>query len=379
MRFKTFPIFLAFFAMGFGDVVGTLVGFATSQFEISKGMAGLLPFVGLIMFGILSVPAGVLADKKGKKFIIILGLIIAFIGLIIPVISISKYIFLLIAILLLGSGMTILQVGGNPIMRDVSAPGKYSRNLTFAQFIKAIGSLSGPLLATWFIAIGFVWNGIFPVYAAVVLIAMLSIAILKIQEQVDEKKERASLTSSFVLLKNPYIFSMVFGLFLYVGAEVGMNSWIATYLSDIYDLDIKSIATLGIGFFFFALMIGRLLGSVILNWLSAKKFFLITSILACIGIMGLFVGIQTVAICCIFLIGLSFGNIFPLVFSILIEEMPDKSNELSGLMCMAIVGGAIMPLIMGLIADNSIMASFLVPLISLIFILITAVTSLKKN
>jgi FHS family L-fucose permease-like MFS transporter len=377
MRFKTLPIFLSFFVMGFGDVVGTLVGFARHQYALSAAMAGLLPFLGFIAYGILSVPTGVMADRLGRKFVLLTGLTLTLAGFLVPEISISRYVFLLVAILLVGSGITMMQVAGNPIMRDVSAENRYARNLTFAQFIKALGSLSGPLLTAWVVA---QWTRLFPLYVAVIVTAIASLALLPVTEKKAESAGRATLSASFALLKDSYVLAMVFGLFLYVGAEVGMNSWIATYLSTQFGFDIRSWATVGIGVFFFALMVGRALASLVLNWLEAKKFFLMTSVIACIGILGLFLHINAaVAVGSILLIGVAFASVFPLIFSILIESLPHKSNELSGLMCMAIVGGSIMPLIMGVIADHSLMASFLVPLASLAFITGTAVVSLRRK
>ena len=378
MRFKTLPVFLSFLVMGFGDVVGTLVGFAREQYALSATMAGLLPFLGFIAYGVLSVPTGVVADRKGKKLVLLTGLCVTLVGFWIPVISLERYAFLLLAILLVGSGITIMQVAGNPMMRDVSAPNKYSRNLTFAQFIKAIGSLSGPILTAFVVSR---WTGLFPLYLAIIAVTAAGVSLLRVTERKEQGASRASLAQSFGLLKDRYVLAMVFGLFLYVGAEVGMNSWIATYLSTQFGFDIKSWATLGIGVFFFALMVGRALASIVLNWISAKTFFLGTSILACIGIGGLFLQInQWVAMACILVVGLSFASIFPLVFSILIDALPQKSNELSGLMCMAIVGGAFMPLLMGVIADatHSPMTGFLVPLASLVFIVGTAVVTVRR-
>ena len=87
MKAKTLPIFLAFLCMGFGDVVGPLVGLVKDSFQVSNFQAQFMAFSGFIMFGILSVPMGVLQDKKGKKFIMNLGLVIAFIGLLIPIVN----------------------------------------------------------------------------------------------------------------------------------------------------------------------------------------------------------------------------------------------------------------------------------------------------
>ena len=381
MKLKTLPIFLAFFVMGFGDAVGTLVAFAVREFNISKGLAGLLPFFGLVAYALFSVPVGVLADRKGKKFVLILGLLIVLAGEVLPVVTISKYFYLVFAIFLIGSGITVLQVAGNPIMREVSDSGMYPRNLTFAQFIKSIGSNTAPYVVPLVVSMGMVWTRIFSIYAGVVFVTLMAVLLLKIHEtQETNGKTPVSLGSSFGLLKEPFVFLMVLGIFLYVGAEVGLNSWIASYLKESFALDIEKMATLGIGFFLTALAVGRLLGSVILSFTSAKKFFVASSLLAILAILGLFFPVKHVAIACVFLAGLAFANIFPLIFSILIDSKPEKSGELSGLLCMAICGGAVIPYLMGVIADRySVLASFTLPLLSFVFISYLAFKALRMG
>ncbi len=378
-KINVFAVFLVFFVMGFGDVVGTLVSFAEKEFSLSSTMSGLLPFCGFIAFGLLSVPAGILQARKGKKFVLVLGLGIVLIGLLIPVIDISRYIFLLIAILLIGSGMAILQVAGNPMMKDVSAEGKYARNLSFAQFIKAIGSNTGPYVTPLIISLGFVWHSIFPIFFSVVLVTFIGIIMLKTSEEISEEGATASVSSCLKLLGDPYVLIMTLGIFFYVGAEVGISSRVAGYLEKAHNYDINSMATLGIGFFFLALMVGRLLGSAILNWIEAKKFFVITSIISIAGLAGIMLGTKTVVLASIFVTGFGFANIFPLIFSILIEYKPERSNELSGLLVMAIVGGAVMPLLMGVVADTfDIRTSFVVPLLSMLFIGVISLYSKKR-
>ncbi len=316
---KTFPIFIVFFIMGFGDAVGTLVGFVQEEFSISPFMAGLLPFFGFLAFGIFSVPFGIMGGRKGKKYVLIFALILVTIGELIPVISVASYAYVLGAIFLIGVGMTALQVAGNPIMRDVSPSGMFSRNLTFAQFIKSIGSNTAPYLVPLVVAIGLAkWTGIFTIYAIVAGITLLIVFTMKIEETEQEEPDNTvSIRSSFALLKEPFVLMMVLGIFFYVGAEVGLNSWIATFLTDRFGFDLKSMATLGIGFFLTALAIGRLMGSIVLNFLTPQKFFLYTSILGVVGILGMFTGSQTLVLISIFIAGLAFGNIFPLIFSIL--------------------------------------------------------------
>jgi MFS transporter, FHS family, L-fucose permease len=371
--FKSLPIFLAFLCMGFGDVVGPLTSQLQSDYHLSNTAAGLVTFMGFIMFGLLPVPMALFQDKKGKKYVLLLGLIAAFLGLILPIIgNYSSFILLLGALLLLGTGATMLQVAGNPIMRDVSPEGKYSRNLSFGQFVKAIASLSGALIPLIAIKFNRDWRLLFPVYSIILAITIIYLFTVKIEEKKNAGASPASLSSCFGLLSNKYIAFMVLGIFLYVGAEVCMSAKLPNFLEHKFNFDIKQMGLFGTLFFFLALMAGRFLGGVVLNWLQPKKFLVITSLLSIVGITGLFIvpseffGFVSIAI-----IGLGFANIFPLIFSITVDAFPERTNEISGLMITAIIGGALIPILFGAVADAvSLMTGFIVPLVCIIYILL---------
>lgn len=390
--FKTVPIYLAFLCMGFGDVVGPLVSLVKDSFDVSNFQAQLMTFSGFIMFGILSIPIGLLQDKKGKKYIMNLGLIIAFIGLIIPVINgmygpaielssagHGKYYVLLFSILLLGAGATTLQVVGNPIMRDVSPEGQYSSNLSFAQSVKAIGSSLGFLLPP--IAVQFFnldWTLLFPIYSFLILINLLLFNAVGFEEKIKDSEKAATLKSCFSLLANPYVLTMVLAIFLYVGAEVSMSSGVPILMKEKFGI-MKFGLWVTWGLFFLPILIGRFTGGLILRVLAPKKFLVITVIISLVGLILLFLGLEILTFTGIVLTGLGFANIFPLIFSITVDKMPERSNELSGLMVTAIVGGAILPPIMGFIADKTtILIGFAVPLLAIFYIFIVALKS-RKN
>ncbi len=370
---KSTPIFLAFLVMGFGDVSGPLTSQLQTDFSLSNFQAGLVTFMGFIMFGLLSIPMGLYQDRKGRKYILMLGLLAALIGMILPMIGrYESFILILGGLLFLGTGATMLQVAGNPIMRDVSPEGKYSRNLSFGQFVKAIGSLSGsfiPILAAryW----GLDWKILFPIYGSVILLVIVVLAFTKIEELADKEKP-ATLKSCFGLLRNPFVLLMVIGIFLYVGSEVSMSAKLPNFLEEKFGYDIKEKGLFGTLFFFISLMTGRFLGGVILNWFSPRRFLVITSILSILGVLGLYIAnSQVMAFGFIFIIGLGFANIFPLIFSITVDAMPDRSNEISGLMVTAIIGGAFIPVLFGGVADLlGLMAGFAVPGLCMIYILL---------
>ncbi|QOY91341.1 MFS transporter [Paludibaculum fermentans] len=378
MRLRTMPVFLAFLAMGFADAVGPFVSLAKNEFQLSNSVASLIPFVGFSMFGLLSVPVGLLQDKKGKKFVLMMGLLVALLGLLNASIGLGSFAQFLVTVMLVGAGAAILQVAGNPIMRDVSEEGKYARNLSLGQFIKAIGSLSGPMIpviaAKYF---GADWKVIFLVYTGALILTILAVAPMKVEEKKAEHKA-ATLASCLALLKNGYALAMVGAIFVYVGAEVSVSAGIPLFLKERFGLEIAKVGLLGTGLFFTALTVGRFSGGVILNWMSPRKFFLVTCGISILGLLGLFIPDQNIAVASFFLTGIGFANIFPLVFAIAVESMPSHVNELSGLMVTAIVGAAFVPPLTGLVADGStVQLSFLVPLACVLYITWAALMNLK--
>ena len=380
MRLQTLPVFLAFLAMGFGDAVGPFVGLAKNEFQLSNTVASLIPLVGFSMFGLLSVPVGLLQDKRGKKFVLLMGLTVALVGLLNASFGLDSFGRFLVTVLLLGAGAAMLQVAGNPIMRDVSEEGKYARNLALGQFVKAIGSLSGPMIPV--IAarcFGASWKVIFPVYSVALLLSVLAVGALRVDEKRAERPA-ATLASCLSLLKNRYVLAMVGAIFLYVGAEVCMSAGIPLLLKERFASDISREGLLGTGLFFTALIIGRFSGGVVLNWIAPRRFFLATCLLSVIGLLMLWAPNPAVAALAMFLVGLGFANIFPLVFSIAVESMPERANELSGLMVTAIVGGAFVPPLMGMLADRaSVQLSFVVPLIAILYVTWVAVTNQSSD
>ncbi len=378
MKLRTLPVFLAFLAMGFGDAVGPFVGLARDEFHLSNAVAALIPFVGFSMFGLLSVPVGVLQDRRGKKFVLMMGLLVAFAGLMNASFGLTTFTRFLLTILLLGSGAAILQVAGNPIMRDVSDEGRFARNLTLGQFVKAIGSLSGaviPVVAARYFGAG--WGVIFPVYAVAIALTIVAVATLKVTEQKPDRPA-ATLGSCLRLLGNPYVLSMVAAIFCYVGAEVSVSAGIPLLLKDRFAIDINREGLLGTGLFFTALTIGRFSGSVILTWMAPRRFLIVTCLLSLAGFLGLFLPSSSLALASFFVVGLGFANIFPLVFSIAVEKMPTHTNELSGLMVTAIVGGAFLPPLMGSVADRtSVQMGFIVPIAALAYITWVAFANLS--
>jgi len=374
---KVLPVLMASLLMGFADIIGVATGYIKKDFGLGDDLAQLIPFMALVWFFLLAVPAGILQDKYGKRKMLNVGMGFIGTGMLVPFLHYS-FPVMLFAMILMGIGNTIVQVSANPLLMDVVPSERFSSFMSLSQFIKAITSLLGPIIAT-FVAIQFGnWKLVFAIYAITSFLAVLWLFFTKIEESKGREKA-ATFKSCFSLLNKRFVILMTLGIFALVGADVGMNTNIANYLQTSFGLTLEK-ATLGISIYFAALMISRFLGAVLLNWIDARKFLVATAALALLSVLVMiFAPSVMIARIAIFMVGLASGNLFPLIFAITLEKMPDRANEISGLMIMAISGGAIIPPLMGVMSANiGMIASLLVLVACMLYILGASMYSLKK-
>ena len=365
---KIFPVFLTFIVMGFVDIVGVSTGYVQKDFELSDTLAQFIPFMVFIWFFVFSIPVGVLQDKIGKKRMMNIGLLVTFVGLLIPFIYYS-FISVLIAFIGIGIGNTIVQVAANPLLQEVVSKKKLSSFLSLSQFVKAITSLLGPIVAT-FAALKYGdWKWVLIVYAVVTLLSILWLSSIKIEEKI-KSEIPVSFSSCIKLLTNKFVLAMVIAIFFIVGADVGMNSNIQSFLMKLHGFSLEK-ASYGISIYFTALMVSRFVGAILLQFLKPIFFLVSTTILALAGILLIiFSTTGIMAQVAIFIVGLGAGNLFPLIFSIAINGMPSRSNEISGLLVMAIVGGALVPPLMGVVSTSTgIIGSLIILALCFIFLL----------
>jgi MFS transporter, FHS family, L-fucose permease len=375
---KTLPVFMAFIVMGFVDIVGVATGYIKKDFGLTDSLAQLIPSMALFWFFVLSVPSGILQDKFGKRNMLSLGMLLTVLGMLVPFISYT-FPMMLGAFVIMGIGNTIVQVAANPLLQDVTPSEKFSSYMSLSQFIKASSSLLGPVITTIMAVQTGNWKLVFAVYAITSLAATLWLFFTKIEES-KPTQEPATFKSCFGLLRNRFIAIMAGGIFVLVGIDVAMNSNIANYLQNVYGLTLEK-ASLGISLYFTALMIGRFLGAILLNWFSPQKFLAGTAIIALVSLVVLLVAPSLpVARIAIFMAGLGSANLFPLIFAITLGKFPGRGNEISGLMVMAISGGAFIPPVMGLIsAGYGAVASFGLLVAGMVYMVYTGIYAIVKG
>lgn len=351
---KLLPIMLSFFAMGFVDLVGIASNYVKADLNLSDYQANVFPSLVFFWFLIFSVPTGMLMNKIGRKNTVTISLVVTLLSMLMPVFDDSYYV-MLISFSLLGIGNAIMQTSLNPLMSNLISGDKLASNLTFGQFVKAIASFLAPYLAMWgathsIPTFGLSWRILFPVYMVFAIIAILMLTVTPIERETELKKA-TTIKECFALLVNPFVLLSFIGIMCHVGIDVGTNTTAPKILMErtFFNIDQAAFAT---SLYFIFRTIGCLLGSVLLRNISSKMFFLMSVTMMLCGMAGLVFASSVIMIySCIALIGFGNSNIFPIIFSQALLSMPEKQNEVSGLMIMGLFGGTVFPLAMGLASD----------------------------
>lgn len=350
-KFAVLPVMFGFFIMGFVDIVGVATSYVKADFAgMDDKVSGLISLSCFLWFLILSIPTGMLMNRIGRKKTVVVSFGITALAMLIPVLK-YDFAFVLVAFAMLGIGNTMLQVALNPLVTNVVSAEKLTGTITLGQFIKAMSSFLGPILAAMFAGSVWGWKAIFPVYAAVTLLAMAWLAVSPIQEQLIEKSE-ITFARTFSLLRDKYIVLFFIGILVLVGVDVGMGVTFPKLLQERCSLPLEK-AGMGNSVYFLARTVGAFLGGVVLMRFSASKFFTASSCLALVSLVGLiFSRNLTMILFFVALFGLGYANLFSIIFSLSMQKMPQKTNEVSALLIVGVSGGAVLPPLLGVITDT---------------------------
>ena len=343
------PVLLSFFVMSACDLVGIGVDNVKADLNLNNTLSQLIPLAVFAWFFLLSVPIGLLQDRMGKRNMLTIGILLTAIGLFLPYFTYS-FLMVMIGFGLLGIGNTIIQVSANPLLIDVVPEERASSFLSFSQFVKSVGSMVAPYLTTFFIVRFGNWKLTLLTFGVISLLSASWLISIKIPESLLNEK-KATFRSCFKLLEIKYVVFMVLAIFFVVGIDVGINATSGQFLLIKIHTSVET-AQEGRSLYFFGKMLGTFIGTFLLIRFSSSKFLLASSIATFLtALLFIFSFSPLFAQIIMFLIGLSASNIFPLIFSLTVKEYPERANEISGLMIMAVSGGAIIPFIVGVIAD----------------------------
>lgn len=350
---KLIPVMLAFFAMGFVDLVGIASNYVKADLNLTDSQANIFPSLVFFWFLIFSVPTGILMNRIGRKKTVLLSLLVTFVSLLLPVFG-DSYDIMLCSFSLLGIGNALMQTSLNPLLSNIITGDKLASSLTFGQFVKAIASFLAPYIAMWgatqaMPTFGLGWRVLFPVYMVIAVIAIIWLGATPIEE---EKPDKASgFAACFGLLGKPFILLCFLGIMCHVGIDVGTNTTAPKILMERLEMTLEE-AGFATSLYFIFRTLGCFSGAIILQKFSSRSFFLLSVCCMLLAMIGLFVSDQLAVIyTAIALVGFGNSNVFSIIFSQALLSEPEKKNEISGLMIMGLFGGTVFPLLMGVASD----------------------------
>ena len=343
------PVMFAFFVMGFVDMVGTATNYVKADFALSDTMANFLPSMVFLWFFLLSVPTGLLMNRIGKRKTVLLSLAVTALALILPMFA-YNYPVLLASFCLLGIGNTLMQVSLNPLASCIVSGEKFASTLTFGQFIKAIASFIAPIIASWASLHFGNWRLLYPVFLVFGVIATAYLWFTRIEEEIPKDKS-SGFIQCLKLLGDSSVLLLFLGIVAHVGIDVGVNTCAPKIIMERLALPLEK-AGIATSIYFLFRTLGCLSGSFILARFPLKKFFAVSVACMVLAMIGLFVCKSLIGIyVAIALVGFGNSNIFSMVFSRALYYLPERGNEMSGLMIMGLIGGTIFPLLMGVLSD----------------------------
>ena len=353
-KLQLIPVMLCFFAMGFVDLVGIASNYVQADLGLSDASANIFPSLVFFWFLIFSVPTGMLMNRIGRKNTVLLSLAVTAVSLLLPVFG-ESYGLMLVSFSLLGIGNALMQTSLNPLITNIIKGESLASTMTFGQFVKAIASFMAPYIAMWgataaMPSFGLGWRVLFPVYMAIGIIASIVLLVTPIKRE-ETPDKASSFAECFKLLGKPIVLLSFLGIMCHVGIDVGTNTTAPKLLMERVGMSLNE-AGFATSLYFIFRTVGCLTGSFILSKFSHRKFFLFSIILMALAMCGMFFGTsKAVLYAAIALVGYGNSNIFSIVFSQAILSVPEKQNEVSGLMIMGLFGGTIFPLLMGFASD----------------------------
>lgn len=354
-------VMLCFFAMGFVDLVGIASNFVKKDLGLNDATANIFPSLVFFWFLIFSVPTGVLMNKIGRKKTVLLSLIVTVASLLLPLFG-ESFGLMLVSFSLLGIGNALMQTSLNPLVATVVRGGHLASTLTFGQFVKAIASFMAPYIAAWgatqaIPSFGLGWRVLFPIYMIIGIAASLFLLSTPIEEEGPAFAGETSPTvgkqfaACFRLLGKPIVLLSFVGIMCHVGIDVGTNTTAPKILIERLGMTLND-AAFATSLYFIFRTLGCLTGSFFLRVVNNRLFFVISITMMALSMCGLFFGTtKLILYIAIALVGYGNSNVFSLVFAQALQSVPDKQNEVSGLMIMGLFGGTIFPLLMGFASD----------------------------
>lgn len=364
-------VLLVFFVISFlTNILGALNPGIKASFNLEFSSLGFMTLAFFSAYGVMSIPSGMLVEKYKEKRIMLLGFTLATLGAFLFAIF-PTFIVFLVSLFMIGTGMAMLQVAINPLLREAGGEEHFAFYSVLAQLFFGAAGVAGPYLFSYLVEnIGtanqgklielltsltpkdMTWVSIYWIFAVIAFLMVLIIVAVKFPDVKRKEDEKAGdWTTVKMLFKNKTVLSFFIGIFCYVGFEQGVSFWISQFLETYHGVNPDVAGAAAVGNFWGLLTVGCFLGLILLKFFDSKRILLTFSFLAFISLsLGLF-GSKAVALIAFPMVGFFASVMWSIIFSLALNSMKSHHGSIAGILCTGIVGGAIAPFIVGGLSD----------------------------
>lgn len=367
-------VLLTFFVVSFlTNILGPLIPDVIHGFHVSLTDAALLPFSFFIAYGILSVPVGFLVELWGEKKVMVVSFAVALAGSLFFAILPGYHVFI-VSLFLIGGSMAALQVAINPLLRVAGGEEHFAFNAAFAQLVFGAASFVSPQLYSyvvlhlghstdkenaflsilkWLVPAGLPWVSMYWIFSGVIILMLVALTASKFPKVDRTEEEQAGTASMYShLLKKPAVLLFFVSVFMYVGSEQGTADWISEFLSQYHGYDPHTAGATAVAWFWGLLTAGCVLGMLLLKLFDSRKVLLGFSLGALASLTVALFGSGAAAKLAFPLTGFFASVMWPIIISLGLNSVAEYHGPLAGILCAGIMGGAIVPLIVGRIGDS---------------------------
>lgn len=365
---------LTFFVISFlTNILGSITPDIIKGFHLSLTLVALLPFAFFIAYGVVSIPTGMLVEKYKEKKIMITGFVVAFFGTLLLAL-IPNYLTAVISLFLIGSGMAMLQVVINPLLRTSGGEEHYSFNSVLAQLVFGVASFLSPGVYSYFVLhlnnsdnvkgsfldvfSSFVpenlpWISLYWVFAVLCLLMILVILFSKFPKvELNTDEKAGALQTHIMLFKKPAVILFFIGIFCYVGTEQGVANWISQFLYTYHGYDPQTKGTDAVAYFWGLMTAGGVLGLFLLKIMDQRKVLISFTLLALVCLSLALFAAAKISFIAFPLVGFFASVMYPGIFSLALNSVKEHHGSFAGILVTGIIGGAVIPLIIGWIGDH---------------------------
>jgi fucose permease len=366
-------VFLTFFVISFvTNILGPLVPEIIKGFDLSLGLAGFLPFAFFAAYGVMSIPAGMLLERYRERAVMLAAFALAFVGSLLFATQ-ATFAVALVSLFLIGIGMTMLQVAINPLLRVAGGEEHFAFLSVAAQLIFGAASFLSPMVSSYLVTnleagrsdglllgllaprvpVGLPWVSLYWIFAAVTVLMLLLLAVIKLPRFELKEDERAGAWDTHrQLLGDRTVWLYFIAIFCYVGSEQGVANWISEFLSRYHGLDPQVEGARAVSMFWGLMTVGCLLGLLLLKLIDSRRVLIGFSAAALLTLAAALYGPARVSYYAFMLVGFCLSVMWSVIFSLALNSVPRHHGSFSGILCTGIVGGAFVSLAVGWLGDR---------------------------